>query len=798
MGLDPSKIYDIREASLDREDLHLVFHDGTIAFTQAVNGKITGALFMGEGEILVMPPNSAERQSLALFTKKGVLNEQFTLAYFRFVDDQFFESVRPFLRQAENPQEFFATNDPIAKTLAEGDALRLLVGLTRDPAAKQKHSYLHGRMTGVKLGTFDVFFDTALAEQISIAQATYNERGRFYDIWASFPMRSVRKEEQKFVEALRPENYRIKSEVTLPTNIAGDCTFDLRVNQGGDRTVLFELSRFLKLSRVSLEAEGKSEPLEFLQNEAVEGTHLARRGNDVVAILFPRALQTGEKITLRFTYSGPVLSEAGGGLMYVGARGTWFPNRGAGLAKFDLEFRHPKEWTLLATGNLASRSEEGTLAVSRWVTEDPVPVAGFNLGKYESQAVEAKAAGVQVNVFAARAAEDVLARRATAQGASSSAPPNIFTPGRRNRPQIITPPALAPDPASNALQVAKLAARTIDFWSPKIGAFPYSGLALSQMPGPASQGWPGLVFLSSFTFLDPAERARLRRGPQPEILELLYAKVMVPHEVAHQWWGDAVFWQSYRDQWLSEGLANYSSLMLLEEQDPAAFRKMMDYYRDELLVKAETANDQPMKNAGAVSMGLRLSSSKYPEAYDTIAYGRGTWLIHMLRHMVREESAPRPGRRRAAAATSADPDAAFFAALKNVQQNFRGKALTARDLLVEFEKALPASARFEKKASLDWFREEWIDGVAVPKLRLEKVKISAGKAGNRATALLTQQESPDSLVTSVPLYADMGNNALSFVGRVFAEGKETDIDMRVPVGTKRLVLDPYRTVLREE
>lgn len=800
VGLDANKIYDVRDASFDREDLHFALHDGTIGFTQSVNGKVTGALFVGEGEILVVPPNSAERQSLALFTKTGVLNEHFSLAYFRFADDKFFETIRPYLRQAEEPEKFFQTSDSTAKTLAEGDALRLLVSLTHNVATRDRVEYLHARINGLKLGTFDVYLDEAQYEQISVGQASFTDHGRFYDLWVSFPMRSTRKEAQPFIEAIQPEKFTIKASVTPPTDVSGDCSAELKINRGGDRTVLFELSRYLKLSSVTLESSGHSEPLEFIQNEALEGTQLARRGNDLIAVLFPRPLKDGETLNLRFQYAGPVLSQAGGGLMYVGARGTWFPNRGPGMAMFDLEFKHPKEWKLLATGNLASQREEGGQSVSHWVTSLPVPVAGFNLGQYLTQDSEAKSANVKVSVYATRSAEDVLARRAGQTSTIASA----IGSTRRNPGTMPLADSSIPDPAANAASIAKQAAATIDFWAPKIGSFPYSGLSLTQMPGSASQGWPGLVFLSSVTFLSPAERARVYRGDKSEINELIFSKLMTPHEVAHQWWGDAVFWRSYRDQWISEALANYSALMMLEQQNPGAFQKVMTFYRDDLLSKSALTNDQPMKNAGAVSMGLRLNSSKFPGAYDAIAYGRGTWLIHMLRYMVREDAVPKARRRPVSAPKPAvaespkDPDATFFTALQNIQQQFKGKSLGVEDLLQEFQKDLPSSIHFEKKSSLEWFKESWIDGIFVPKLKLDKVKLKPTAGGMLASGLLLQEEAPDALVTSVPIYAELSNGSLVFAGRVFAEGKESDFDLKVPAGTKRLVVDPYHTVLRED
>ena len=67
VGLDPQRVYTVRDANLDREDLHLSLSDGTLAFTESVDGRVTGAFFEGEGEILLAPPNQVERASLARF-----------------------------------------------------------------------------------------------------------------------------------------------------------------------------------------------------------------------------------------------------------------------------------------------------------------------------------------------------------------------------------------------------------------------------------------------------------------------------------------------------------------------------------------------------------------------------------------------------------------------------------------------------------------------------------------------------------------------------------------------------------
>ncbi len=97
VGLDPQRVFQIREAEIDREDIHIWLNDGTIAFTQSVDGKVTGAFFEGEGEVLVRPPDRMERASLGRFIGAGVLEEKFSSAYLRF-NDNTAKDLEPYLR----------------------------------------------------------------------------------------------------------------------------------------------------------------------------------------------------------------------------------------------------------------------------------------------------------------------------------------------------------------------------------------------------------------------------------------------------------------------------------------------------------------------------------------------------------------------------------------------------------------------------------------------------------------------------------------------------------------------------
>src|SRR5437763_14262767 len=128
--LNPSDVHELRQVSIDREDLHISFSDGEIALVQGIDGHVTGAIFQGEGDVLLFPPNRAERTSLALFTKAAVLSQNFKTAYLRFFDDRLVDELRRGFRPAANPQEFIDKWQTTVESLARADSLPLLQAMT--------------------------------------------------------------------------------------------------------------------------------------------------------------------------------------------------------------------------------------------------------------------------------------------------------------------------------------------------------------------------------------------------------------------------------------------------------------------------------------------------------------------------------------------------------------------------------------------------------------------------------------------------------------------------------------------
>jgi hypothetical protein len=797
--LDPQRVYHVRGVAIERASIHISLEDGTLAFTKDVEGKVTGAFFEGDGEILLSPPNMVERTSMALFTGAAILEERFSSGYFRFNDDTF-DELKPSFRPAESPEEFISEWNQTAQNLAAIDALRLLMTFSKtlpipdeDSRASEplhQERMWHARLQGNTYGPFDVYYDSDAVEQVWAGQAKLAEGGYFYDMWTSFSLATSNRpgdamDSSAKVDAISIPSYKIKSEIRLPATLNAEAWLKMDVRKGGQRTALFELSRFLELKRV--ESNGK--PIEFIHNQAIEGTDLAKRGNDLVAVVFPRILRAGEQVELHFVYGGDVLSEAGGGLLYVGARGTWFPNRRLAMSSYDMEFHYPAGWTLVATGKRVKEGVPPDAAsgeqVSRWVSERPLPFAGFNLGKYKS--VAARAGETVVEAYASSGVEEIFPESTT----EISSPPVNLPPGLRQHDQTVRIPAPPPSPARNAQAVADVSAQAITFFSRLYGPFPYGSLSLTQQPGAVNQGWPSLIFLSSFSFLSEADRQRLRVTPG----SLRQGSGIIAHETAHQWWGDLVTWATYRDQWISEALADYSALMFLESTDPRKFRSTLDDYRKDLLEKNRDGKLQ--MEAGPVTLGIRLFSSKFPDGYTTSSYERGAWLLHMLRTMMRDGESLSGIRRRGSRPANDISDEPFVRALRNARQKFEGKPISTAELLKVFEAELTPALWHEGNKSLDWFFEGWIQGTSIPDLSLENVKYAPKGGGVLVTGKILQKDAPKGLVTSVPIYASLkGRNVL--LGRVFTEDEETPFSLSAPLGTKKLALDPEATVLSRE
>jgi hypothetical protein len=158
----------------------------------------------------------------------------------------------------------------------------------------------------------------------------------------------------------------------------------------------------------------------------------------------------------------------------------------------------------------------------------------------------------------------------------------------------------------------------------------------------------------------------------------------------------------------------------------------------------------------------------------------------MLRTMLRDAQ-PADARKR-------QTEEPFMRVLRRLRSEYEGKSITTSQLMALFEAELPPSLWYEGHKSLDWFYDSWVNGSALPRLELHNLKFTDKPGATVVTGTIVQLETPDNLVTAVPLYASVGGKNL-FAAHVFADGPETPFRISAPAHTRKILLDPDQTLL---
>lgn len=86
-GLLPGgEVIAVKNLELKRDAATFTFRSGSFAFYGQVNGKVTGAVFKGDGHLHITPPTPEERHNLSLLTHYEEFNEDFDQVVLRFTD----------------------------------------------------------------------------------------------------------------------------------------------------------------------------------------------------------------------------------------------------------------------------------------------------------------------------------------------------------------------------------------------------------------------------------------------------------------------------------------------------------------------------------------------------------------------------------------------------------------------------------------------------------------------------------------------------------------------------------------
>jgi hypothetical protein len=773
LRLDPASTYQLVTANrieLRRGDVEIYFEEGKLAFLAPIDGRVTGFVFSGRGHALAFPRDVVEKQQMAHFLGAPVLDQVFLTAYVRFTDDAADDLLHQFQTAKLAPQSdtaFTSLSDPLVAQLNAPQSLRILEGrLSQNPKP-----YFYAALEGVDTGPFDFLFDPQRKEQVLFGQRRKSGEFMYYDVWASYSVPGSAPSPVAF----HAFDYTLDTTVLPDNSLDATAAVHVRAEISGERVLTFQLSRALHAETVTGD---QSKPLAYFQNEGMTPQERSVRGNDYLHVVLPQPSQKGQEFTIRFHYRGNVIENAGNEVLFVGARESWYPHLGdqADFASYDLTMRWPRHLKLVATGAKFDEQIAGDFRVGHWRSDKPLSIAGFNLGEYASSSITSESR--TIDVYANRQLEQALSNRLDSASPDSLPPVNIpyGLPGGRSREAMHPPP---PSPADALKQLGKDIDSSIRFYEKFGGPFPFRTLSVSQIPGSFGQGWPGLLYISTFSFLSP--EAQNRAGLSAAHQEA-FTDIVPYHEVAHQWWGNVVGWSSYRDQWIDEAIANYLALLFADSRKPSGheLRVWLERYRKQLEEKV-SGSDTPVGEIGALPLGNRLNSSKSPFGFEELIYSKGSWVMHMLREMLRQ-----PGAK--------DPDAKFVAFLRNISAKYAYRALSTEDLQREVEAVMTPAMDLEGGRSMEWFFEQWVRGTGIPHYRVEFSTHHTDK-GEVVHGKLFQTGVPRSFIASVPLYANNGSGHNVFLGAVVAAGPETSFHFTTPVSPHKLVIDPQMTIL---
>jgi hypothetical protein len=793
---DPAAVYSVtpeNRIELRRSDLKLSLDEGRLAFFAAFEGRVTGLVFAGRGHALAMPRDPVEKQQMGRFLGAPVLDQGFITAYLRFTDDTPAELLAQFKSAnltAETDAAFANSWDGLVASYNSNHSLRILL----DRLAADSKPYFYAALGGSSIGAFDFLFDLDRAEPFLLGQVRKNANRSFFDVWASYAPPGFSPPAAPF-QALQ---YSIDTTILPTTALQASAAIRLRSGTGGVRHVVFQLARSLTVDRVE---DSSGHALVFFQNEGMTAQESSTRGNDGFLVVLPAAVPSGQEFVLRVRYHGNVIENAGNGVLFVGSHENWYPHIGeaASFANYDLTIRWPRKLRLAATGSKLDEREEGEQRVARWQTEKPVSVVGFNLGDYAIASLSISSYGI--DVYANRQLEQSVSNRI--QRVPDLTPTMPALPSATSRLEIPGPGIPAPNPADAMKQLGREIDSSVHFYETFSGPFPFSKLSVSQIPGTTAQAWPGLLYLPTFSYLPP--EAQHRAGLSTSVQEH-FSDLAPFHEVAHQWWGNLVGWSSYRDQWICESIANYLAVLFANTQkNPEhTLRVWMERFRQSLVTKPPEArasgavpanpdspisgfalanpdsNDDRPADVGALTLGNRLDSSRSPEAYQQVVYAKGTWVIHMLREMLRQ-----PG--------SKTPDARFQALLRHLVWKYSYRALSTADFQREVEAVMTPAMDLEGGRSMDWFFDQWVRGTGVPHYHLEFTVVPTEK-GFSIRGKLFQSEVPRSFIAPVPLYFNDGGRSV-YLGTVNTIGPETSFHFNAAVAPHKLLIDPQLTLL---
>ena len=735
LALQPEKQFAVRNLVLRAVDFELRLPAGD-AFVAETPEGVTAMVLIGEGTMVFEPTPKEERGQLKLFAGTESLETPFTSAFVRISPFEFAQRVTGEMLQPVTLDSrayrrglaVFEDGVPKSFNLNLSDLSRDVWSLLPQPG---------DLVAEVKTRRFD---DLTYARSSGEAEdVTVFHRGRKRNICAYTSAQKLLSRGRFFDEDDNVDydvlDYDVDASFYPERDwMEGKTRIKIRVTSHGIGVLTLRFAESLNVSSVTSDELGR---LLFLrvrnQNSVLVNlpTPVARDFPMALTVTYSGRLtrQSIQEESLEFSANGGQRSGQPDDVPSLPAepkwlfsnRNYWYPqNQVTDYATARIRITVPMEYSVVASGIAEAGSpaaapaapiEGSTRVIQRTSYSFSAPQPIRYLGVLVSRLIRVDAATVALDIVIRKApppemrGADTLALQLMRLNAPVLVPPV----GARNTVALGVEANRRQE--SRAREALGTGAEILRLYSGLTGDVPYDSITLAivedDLPGGHAPGY--------FAMLNnPPPVGGFNWRNDPASFQG-FPEFFMAHELAHQWFGQAVGWKNYHEQWLSEGFAQYfAALYAKEKRGEPAFREILRQFRK----WAIDDSDQ-----GPVYLGYRLGHIKGDSrVFRALVYNKGAAVLHMLRRLIGDE--------------------AFFSGVKKFYAENRFKKAGTDDL----RRAMELSSGRD----LNRFFERWIYDNGIPRLRY-----SAAVEGPELVVRFEQTgEIYDVPVTMAVTYAD--------------------------------------------
>jgi hypothetical protein len=741
---------------LKKDRATITFESGTFYFPAPVAGKVRGAVFLGDGLFHAdVPPSEFEKENVRRLLKADEVDSNFKSAVLRFTDDTYSDLGAGSPAETQAPEQATRLAEQLDGRVLEETGANLSARQMVSIVNHEPSGFFFIQVDGGHRGRFNFLLDYQARIPVANFEINAGERGLIYafdqsiggpDVWMAFHTQADYQRGQSAYsdedDLITASKYTMNVDVTEPkkwlklsARIECESRFDgliaIPFVVGEDLAQRDDERRKKQLHVASVRSDDGS-PLHWFQ-EPWEGGF---------TVILPSAMGKNHSFTLEIALSGEFMfeSQTVGETYFPLRTTTWFPRHGyLQRSVFVVQFQHRKRDTVASVGTII-RDEEIPGFKDRRVTEfrldHAIALISFGVGSYEIHKDFAKMEN------------------------GTSLPVEFYSmPGRVA--------AIKED-----FILAELN-NCVRYFSVLFGDYPYPVFRGAFHPFGYGQGFPTTLMIPG------ADRATM------------YTYQFIAHETAHQWWGDSVLWRSYRDQWLSEGFAEYSGLLYTQMRDrTSSEHELIERARRSLSLPPATLSGVGkghLADVGPLVMGHRLNTRETGGAYTALIYSKGALVLRMLHFLFTD---PQTG--------DGKP---FFNMMRDFVRQYANHTASTDDFfaVVNAHVGETALARKYGYKNLNWFYRQWVLQAYLPSYRFTYALEDQSDGSVLLSGNLLQDGVPDSeqWFMPLPLTVTLSKGSQGIIP-VAVRGKESPIKVRLPSRPQKIELDPQLWILSEK